>query len=79
MHTYHIEESSVTAEEAIRATNYASYFVPFRVVKRLYAEITEKTNHIFEDAEMRRCFSVAAVWVAGRMQGIREERTRRKG
>ena len=83
MYPYHIEKSAVTPEEAVRIAYKASGELVIKLLPRLANDIWDAVEHLNKN----KCWGpgdtgrtwLAAIWMAGRVQGIREERARRKG
>ena len=83
MHTYHIEKSAVSPAEAVRITYKTSWSVVIKTIPKLANDIWDELESLAKETRWNgenigRMY-LATIWMAGRLQGIREERAWRKG
>lgn len=71
---------NITAEEAINLSWVSTSTETLKAVRKLYLSILHTPCPIDEDEDgaYRFVIELTALWNAGRVQGIREERARRK-
>ena len=69
---------TVTAEEAVKMSWLWSSSQTLKEVRQLFNAITEVPNEFGLTGAYRFMGLITALWNAGRVQGIREERARRK-
>ena len=69
---------TITADEAMKLSWLASSSETMKAVRELYASILKAPSPIETDGVYRVILELTALWNAGRVQGIREERARRK-
>lgn len=68
---------NVTAEEAVKLA-WLSSSETLKAVRELHLSILDTPTVIETDGVYRIILELTALWNAGRVQGIREERARRK-
>lgn len=78
---YHVDHLMVTPAEAIKVSRHSSCSVVLKVIPQLYNGIMalkpyDPNKH--GDVFVYNCEAIAAIYTAGRLQGIREERIKRK-
>ena len=69
---------TITAEEAMKLSWLASSSETMKAVRELHLSILNAPSPIEVDGVYRVMLNLTALWNAGRVQGIREERARRK-
>ena len=68
---------TITAEEAMKLSWLASSSETMKAVRELHLSILNAPSPIEVDGVFRVMLDLTALWNAGRVQGIREERARR--
>lgn len=69
---------TVTAEETVKLSWLTSSVETMKAVRELYLSIKNTSGPIEVDGVYRVMLDLTALWNAGRVQGIREERARQK-
>lgn len=80
MRTYHIDKTAITPAEAIEIARHMSSYTGFYVLPEFAQAVADLTPYAawMGSESVRNMQILMAIWSAGRVQGIREERERRK-
>ena len=80
MAAYHIEKTAISPAEAARIGRHMSMSTGFKLIPTFFRAVVEAIPYepVMGSEAVREAEILMAFWTAGRIQGIREERQRRR-
>ena len=80
MAAYHIEKTAVSPAEAVRIGRHMSMSTGFKLIPAYFRAVAEAIPYepVMGSEDIRNAEILMTFWTAGRVQGIREERQRRR-